>query len=845
MPKPSQIRGSDPLKTFALLLLLLFLSHTPAQAGGGPETTLLVVNADSPLSLRIANEYVRLRDIPQTHVLWLHDIPSTGHIPISVFREKIWKSISEFIRVNRLDREIDAIVYSADFPYGVDFSADLKAARQPKKKYIGRTASLTSVTYFARRVALVDIGYLNKNHYFRDFAGPRIKTIKAVASAPRLTEKQGETMRKAARAALKSKDYEKAIGIYRKIVDSHPQSSPDWHDLARALAVAGRHDEAVAALSNAADSGWTNSLESQSDAYLKVLRENPDFIRLIRRMETAFQPIMQPHGFRNHYVWSNAGLTFWDDDDFKSQYYLSMLLAYTGARGNSFPEVMNYLRRSAASDGTRPEGTVYLMENSNVRSRSRQHLFPTTVDELARRGRNAEILNRRIPGQNGIIPLGKTDVIGVVVGSKKFDWKNSGSHLLPGAIAESLTSYGGHFNKGSQTKLTEFLRQGAAGSSGAVAEPYSFQEKFPVPLMHSYYADGCSLAEAFYQSVEYPFQLIIVGDPLARPFARFADIELESPDPGQIWSGSISLKPVVRAPAGKAIKAVELWIDGRRLSSSRVGDEIVLDTRSLPDGTHRLRLVGIEKGIIETRSYAGFDIRTMNAEPILSVDDFNRRVTYGNDIEITGSSPGGSKIELFQGLRVLGNAIPENGKWRIGVPSALLGLGPVSLTVRASQSEGAVVQNAALELTVTEPERLPAYTTVAPLNKGLRTVIHDKQGVAHDTVIELLKGRIKIPGLKKHQIDRLVFNGFFNVAGAGFYQFVVKTNGHIRLIVNDELQLDRTMTQRDAEAFVPLSLEAGWHKLQIEITEPGRSYLKILLAGDQIPALLGKENLKH
>jgi len=57
-----------------------------------------------------------------------------------------------------------------------------------------------------------------------------------------------------------------------------------------------------------------------------------------------------------------------------------------------------------------------------------------------------------------------------------------------------------------------------------VQEPYSLQSKFPVPFLHGYYADGCSLAEAFYQSVLRPYQLIVVGDPLARPFARFAKV---------------------------------------------------------------------------------------------------------------------------------------------------------------------------------------------------------------------------------------------------------------------------------------------------------------------------------
>jgi len=65
-------------------IILLCCLFVPASlsAGGSPETTLLVVNADSPLSLTVANHYVKLRQIPENHVVWLHDIPALDKIGI-------------------------------------------------------------------------------------------------------------------------------------------------------------------------------------------------------------------------------------------------------------------------------------------------------------------------------------------------------------------------------------------------------------------------------------------------------------------------------------------------------------------------------------------------------------------------------------------------------------------------------------------------------------------------------------------------------------------------------------------------------------------------------------------
>jgi hypothetical protein len=57
-----------PCHAISLLLLIL---PSLALAGGGPENVALVVNADSPDSVAVAGEYVRLRQIPALNVISL------------------------------------------------------------------------------------------------------------------------------------------------------------------------------------------------------------------------------------------------------------------------------------------------------------------------------------------------------------------------------------------------------------------------------------------------------------------------------------------------------------------------------------------------------------------------------------------------------------------------------------------------------------------------------------------------------------------------------------------------------------------------------------------------------
>ena len=115
-----------------LLAFVAFLfCVAPAHAGGGPETVLVVVNAESPASVEVANAYATLRDIPPTHVFHLEGVPHQPVIDIATFRERILKPIEAYLDAQGMAEDIDTIAYSVGFPYGVNFDAEAKPRSSP------------------------------------------------------------------------------------------------------------------------------------------------------------------------------------------------------------------------------------------------------------------------------------------------------------------------------------------------------------------------------------------------------------------------------------------------------------------------------------------------------------------------------------------------------------------------------------------------------------------------------------------------------------------------------------------------------------------------------------------
>jgi hypothetical protein len=353
-------------------------------------------------------------------------------------------------------------------------------------------------------------------------------------------------------------------------------------------------------------------------------------------------------------------------------YYLSTMLAVTGKRGLTLPETVSYLKRAAAVDGRKPTGTIYYCQSTDkARSSPRHGKFADAVQALNRIGVKGVVLQ-------AAAPQGKNDVLGCMMGVDKFVWRDTGSVILPGAICDHLTSFGGVIRKGSQTSLCEYLRNGAAGASGTVVEPLAIPEKFPHPEIHVHYARGCSLAEAFYQSIGWPLQDLIVGDPLCRPWANIPRVTVEGVAANQHLKGTIAVKPRATVAGSRGVDRFELFVDGVRREKCRPAGELPLDTTQLTDGAHELRIVAIEAGAIESQGRLVLAVTVENHGKSLKFAAASaKRLAWGKPIEVTVNAAGADSIVVTHHGREVGRVDKAFGK--ISIPAKQVGQGPVTL----------------------------------------------------------------------------------------------------------------------------------------------------------------------
>jgi uncharacterized protein (TIGR03790 family) len=731
----------------AALLLVGLAGAQPARAGGGPETTVVVVNADSPVSRRVANEYARLRRIPASHLIDVPGVPSLGIVPLETFRTRLWGPVKQALEQRDLLESTDLVAWSADFPFAVDVAAEAKEKKCEALQGIPFRAALTSLTYLWRRVEIGDAkGYLDlaANRYFR-------------------RDRVGE-----ARSSV---------------------------------------------------------------------------------------------GFRSAAQWSTSGEPAAEPDPASpDRYVLSVMLGATGTFGNSADEVLACLERAAGADGTNPQGTVYLLANDDVRANTREPFFAGTLAALAGMGRKAEVLTKGQDGQDGVLPKGKADVLGAVLGFADFAWNDSGSRMLPGAIAEHLTSFGADFSHGGQTKISELLRHGAAGSSGTVTEPLALWQKFPVPSLHVHYAAGCSLAEAFYQSLSGPWQTLVVGDPLARPFARFAKVTITAPAATEPLRGTVEVRASVEPAADTNVGSLELWVDGIRRAAGPGDQILVWDTTKEDDGVHEVRVVAIEAGPIETRSFAATSLVVTNVGRSVTLTAAKGPVLLDGEVAVSGKAGDAIEVQVLCGARVLATAPVKAGGFRASVPAEALGLSSPPLIARARFKDGPSARSAPLSVDVeprgsartapTKPSK-PAKPPKPGKEKspppappaaraGLDLVVVDAKNKRHEGLLnELSDAALKqaLEALKVDGAESIEIEGEIQIDSDGLYELVLQSSGPIagRLGSVEFTALDASSARA---AFVMSPLTAGWNPLRL-VLDPlpaGTPTLSALLSGARVAA---------
>lgn len=608
------------LTSRSLVAALFMAMASNVLAGVAPENVAIVVNGDSEDSKLIAEEYARLRSVPARNVVSITGLPDKEKLSVEDFRQRVLGPVLKTLEERGLTPQIDVIAYSAEIPTAIDVTGDLGERKLPR--IFTPMASINGLTFLHQAVMGKDPRYLdlNINFYARRIVAETTDTPWAIEEQRRYAEvllrlqqhAQAKPQRKEGDPPTDEEKEKTAsllkevVAVFEELQKAHPRSSELHYNRACSLAQLDQADAAMTALKAAMKSGWWDHRHTARDDDLKSLRGREDFKAILEEMKTTDFTVQPTVGFRSSVGWLPNGTS--TTDERAPRYMLSTVLACTTGRGTSVDEALAHLRRSAAADGSHPPGTIYFERNGDVRSTTREWAFRNAARKLESLGVKAII-------EDGVLPQQKSDVAGSVIGIADFDWTKSGSTILPGAIVEHLTSFGGVMTKGAgQTPLTEFLKQGAAGSSGTVTEPFAIQAKFPSPFIHVHYASGCTLAESFYQSVTGPYQLLIVGDPLAQPWRRKFTLRMKELTKDGPLAGDVILQPKTDSPDRIAPTNFELYVDGLRIQSASPAESLRWDTRKHPDGEHVLTVLARGTDAVQTIASSRVTVMVQNAE---------------------------------------------------------------------------------------------------------------------------------------------------------------------------------------------------------------------------------------
>ncbi|MEE3372346.1 MAG: hypothetical protein VX346_23625 [Planctomycetota bacterium] len=782
---------AGPGARLCCLTLALFL--TPHWAGGA-ENLALVVNGDSWMSRSVANHYISLREIPAAHVVQLTGLPDLERIDVERFRRQILRPVLNTLRQRQRLAQIDYLVYSSDLPYIIDASHDL-VAHKPSESFTP-VASVNGLTFFYQQVLRADVGYLTgyPNRYFRRLLPP-------VGDGPLPDQERKQWA--SALELIHRRQWQMALTQIAQLIDRHPQNATLHFTRAGCQAQLDQFQPALESLDKAIDFGWYNYRIAAHHHTLLPLHKVRGFQSRLQRMAQLPWPMQASSGFRAASHWNEAGVA---SQHAGPKYLLSTVLGITSGRGNSLREIVHYLQRSRHADGSFPAGTVYFPVNSDPRSKLREDLYGPAIEALQTQQVKGQLLQ-------GVIPQNRRDVVGLSTGTAFFKWRQSGSGILAGAICEHFTSSGGILLEAAhQTPLTEFLRWGAAGSSGAVHEPYTVAEKFPSPFVHVHYTRGCTLGEAYYQSVASPYQLLIVGDPLCRPWARIPQFELNGLPAGGTLQNQQEWSPHSNTATDNptAIRDFTLYIDGHRHAVHPSGQPFHLDPNSLADGHHQVTVVATADNRLASRGRRSYPVTVRSRGRQVELRCNQHSARFDEQLQFEMRAAGARSISMFHDFQPLATVNGAAGVVTIGAHR--LGLGPVRLWAVARYDDSQIGRafSPPLLLTVRPPQPIaalaPAPTATEPgvlvtVDPGRRQVV--TYPLRHANWIESLN----LPEGARFSVE-----AYFDVTRKSLFQLQLQSNCQARLFLNHQLQ-PALQARSGIWRLAPVVLEPGTHRL--------------------------------
>ena len=224
---------------------------------------------------------------------------------------------------------------------------------------------------------------------------------------------------------------------------------------------------------------------------------------------------------------------------------------------SNLPQAKAVVDRGVTSDYSAPTQTIILAKSPNDRLRRvRLHVFDNAVLNVRLRG------NAAIARTNAASPLGMGTLLGYAGGDQVVSL--TGGIFAPGAMADNLTSFSGYlFENSGHTDALDFLNSGATASYGTIIEPCAYLGKFPNAQNFFYQARGFSVAESYYMSVTNPYQGVMIGEPLAAPFAAPAAGAWVLPPANAVLAGTTNLAVQFdAADVEHPLQQVDLFLDG-------------------------------------------------------------------------------------------------------------------------------------------------------------------------------------------------------------------------------------------------------------------------------------------
>ncbi|GAB5404783.1 MAG: hypothetical protein Aurels2KO_30140 [Aureliella sp.] len=708
-----------------LLTLLAPAGDHRARAGLAASDVAVVVNANSPNSRTLANHYVALRGIPSINVIFLDSVPASESISIEDFKSKILLPVLQTLEKRKIAGHIQCVAYSADFPTAVNISPQLeKLGELPK--YLTPTASINALTFFYQSVLRDDPSYI-------DFLANRYacREVQQLFASPvgAQTNDAWEAILDLVVDQKHSDAAESAVQLFQQ----HPQQYPLAYLAAAEFAVAGETEKAVNWMNQAIKAGWHDGDYLAADKRFDSLRDNPQFQVAELLLEPNPSQQRAAWGFSARSTISPNGIRI-SNPSLGFRYLLSVVLGVTRGQGSTLDQAIACLARASQADFSHPTGKFYFSSTSDVRTTTRAGGFDAAIKRLETMGFDAEIVKSKLPKD-------ASSVLGAQIGTATTDWSKSGSRLAPGAIIDNLTSYGGVMNSTSQTKLTHFLASGAAGSSGTVTEPYALQPKFPHPQMYAHYAAGASLAEAFYLSVTGPYQLLIVGDPLCKPFSHAPKLqfgpELRRVKPTDVIT--LNFPPSAKRflqwdqdsmPRGKrsnpmAPSAISVLTDGRNPKSGRVQARVAIKMASFSPGYHELTLrLAADDPLVQrsdwplalliTGDHAVQVTTKLESKPLPTIDTGDEAeasyripgaqtcyaVSKGKQASaaLSVACPGAKSVSLWHEQEELQSETSDKASFTVDTKP--LGLGPVRMWAKAQLPDGTTITSPPIVLMI-------------------------------------------------------------------------------------------------------------------------------------------------